>query len=90
MVVLPSSSMWSSLLETTAAVPVMPPAPGRFSTTMGWPIFGPMISARMRTEPLPAPPGAKGTITLTGLVGQVPCAHKSSGANEAASRPRTW
>lgn len=91
MVVLPISSMWSSLLEATIAVPVMPPAPGRLSTTSGWPMRGPISSARMRTEPLPAPPGANGTITVMGRVGHASCARagtgQSDGAAEAASRP---
>src|SRR5438876_11377956 len=47
----------------------MPPAPGRFSTTICWPsasdIFGPM----MRVIVSGRPPGAYGTTILIGLVG---------------------
>src|SRR5438046_4229754 len=59
----------------------MPPAPGRFSTTICWPsasdIFGPM----MRVIVSGRPPGAYGTIILIGLVG------KSCACAATASKP---
>src|SRR6267143_3535361 len=59
----------------------MPPAPGRFSTTICWPsasdIFGPM----MRVIVSGSPPGAYGTTILIGLVG------KSCACAVTASRP---
>src|SRR5882762_3812882 len=59
----------------------MPPAPGRFSTTICWPsvsdIFGPM----MRVIVSGSPPGAYGTTILIGLVG------KSCACAATASRP---
>src|SRR5258708_25749765 len=48
---------------------MLPPAPARFSTTNCWPrlslSFTPTILAMMST----GPPGAKGTMTRTGLLG---------------------
>src|SRR5438552_8759349 len=59
----------------------MPPAPGRFSTTICWPapsgIFGPM----MRVVVSGRPPGAYGTIILIGLVGN------SCACADTASKP---
>src|SRR4051812_25097090 len=54
---------------TIARVPVMPPAPGRFSTTMGWPsVFdNPVLAARtMESTPEPA---LTGRITRMGRCG---------------------
>ena len=90
MVVLPMSSRWSSLLEVTVCVPVMPPAPARLSITIDCPSLGPMISERIRTEPLPAPPGAKGTTTVMGFEGQeADCARVISGVKLAIVRAKT-
>src|SRR5207302_1725848 len=59
----------------------MPPAPGRFSTTICWPsasdIFGPM----MRVIVSGRPPGAYGTTILIGLLG------KSCACAVTASKP---
>src|SRR5215471_16082424 len=59
---------------------MVPPAPGRFSTTMVWPQrllnSSPMVRATMST----APPGGKGTSRCTGLDGKVSCANAAPDA----------
>src|SRR5215471_19708137 len=59
---------------------MVPPAPGRFSTTMVWPQrllnSSPMVRATMLT----APPGGKGTSRCTGLDGKVSCANAAPDA----------
>src|SRR6185295_10602144 len=64
-----SSSVWPSLSAlATRSAPMLPPAPVLFSTTTGWPMascsFGPIRRARMSL----VPPGANGTMILTGLL----------------------
>ncbi len=54
----------------TMSAPSMPPAPGLFSTTMGWPSFVPKYSASARDMMSAAPAGGKLTIQRIGLVGQ--------------------
>jgi hypothetical protein len=46
-----------------------PPAPGRFSTMMGWPTFAATCSNTVRGKRSVALPGANGTTTVTRLVG---------------------
>src|SRR5258708_3042499 len=62
---------------------MLPPAPARFSTTNCWPrlslSFAPTILAMMST----GPPGAKGTMTRTGLLGQS-CAKQVPASAHAA------
>src|SRR5258708_3646114 len=64
----------------TAFAPRLPDAPGRLSTTTGWPhisaSLGPMVRARMS---MPVP-GENGTTILTGCVG-----HDCAWAADAAS-----
>ncbi len=71
-----NSSVWpSGSALATATAPMLPPAPGRFSTTTGcfhislsfWP------SARASTSDVP--PGANGTMMRIGLLGKAPCAN---------------
>ena len=64
-----SSRVWPSFSAlATRSAPILPPAPVLFSTTTGWRMascsFGPMRRARMSE----VPPGANGTMILTGLV----------------------
>ncbi len=54
----------------TAVRPMLPPAPGRFSITSGWPSFSLTRGAMARTMASALPPGGKVTITRMGLVGQ--------------------
>ena len=64
-----SSVYPSGAAFATASVPMLPLAPGRFSTTMlafqSSPIFWPSVLARM-SAPVP---GVKGTISLIVLLG---------------------
>ena len=53
----------------TTSVPIVPPAPGRFSTRKGWPSACVSRSATVRPIRSDADPVAKGTITRTGLLG---------------------
>ncbi|CFN76517.1 Uncharacterised protein [Bordetella pertussis] len=47
----------------------MPPAPGRFSTTTGWPHILLRLLATRRVKKSELPPGGNDTIIVTGLVG---------------------
>src|SRR5437773_888535 len=68
---------------------MFPPAPARFSTTNCWPrvslSFAPTILAMMST----GPPGAKGTMTRTGLFGQS-CAKQAPASAHAASATESF
>src|SRR4029078_43629 len=59
-----------------ASMPMVPPAPVRFSTSTCCPIVSDMRSPRDRAMKSIAPPGASGTMKRMGLAGQSePCAH---------------
>src|SRR4051812_43584126 len=64
----------------TASAAMLPPAPGRFSTTTGCPRARPSGSASDRATTSGWPPGAKGTTIRSGFVG---C--QSASATEEAS-----
>ena len=49
---------------------MVPPAPGRLSTTAGWPSRLGRCSARMRATTSLEPPGGKVTTIFTALFGQ--------------------
>src|SRR5258708_40283002 len=49
----------------------MPLAPGLLSTTKGWRVLSSMYLPTRRAVMSPDPPGAKGTMIWTGLLGQV-------------------
>ena len=51
-------------------MPTVPPAPGRFSTTKLWLYLVENRFASSLAVRSSAPPGVKGTIILTGLLGQ--------------------
>src|SRR5690606_30975607 len=55
--------------RATNSMPVEPPAPALFSTTMDWPSSRLPYSATRRAARSVEPPGAKGTISLTGRFG---------------------
>src|SRR6266581_3845779 len=63
---------------------MLPPAPGTFSISIGWPSASPAPSATMRATTSEEPPGPKGTTNLSGLLGNV-CAC----AIAAKARPST-
>ena len=48
---------------------MVPPAPALFSTTTGWPSASASPVATSRAVMSTFPPGAKGTMILTGLLG---------------------
>jgi hypothetical protein len=49
--------------DATWPAPRLPPAPGRFSTTMLWPSDGGMVSDSSRPTRSALPPAANGTIS---------------------------
>src|SRR6266849_947976 len=53
---------------------MLPPAPGRFSTTILWPTFSESFFTMMRAVMSVPPPGANPTTIVTGRFGNVPCA----------------
>src|SRR6266849_3268233 len=55
-----------------SAVPRLPPAPGRFSTTTGWPSAGASFSESTRAIRSGELPAGKGTIMWTARDGQPP------------------
>ena len=60
----------SGSARATAPMPIVPPAPGRFSTTKGWPSCSDSRCATVRAMMSVALPAVNGTITVTRLVGQ--------------------
>src|SRR6476620_7365161 len=52
-----------------SVVPMVEPAPGLFSMTIGWPMAGASSFCRMRAATSVNPPGPKGTMILIGRVG---------------------
>jgi hypothetical protein len=50
-------------------VPTLPPAPGLFSTTNGWPSDFERLSATTRARMSVAEPAVNATMIFTGLVG---------------------
>src|SRR2546421_10701425 len=67
----PMTSVWpSAALLATKSAPMLPPAPGLFSTTTGWPSACCSLGAIKRAERSTGPPGAYGTTRWTGLDGQ--------------------
>src|ERR1043165_6596352 len=63
-------------------------APGRFSTTTGWPMFCETLEATRRVTPSAPPPGGKPTTQLIGLEGKFDCARAPIGAIAAAAATR--
>ncbi len=66
---------------------MLPPAPAWFSTTTGWPSGARIASATTRAMTSVEPPGANGTIKVTGRAGYAPCARDSDGAASVAPIP---
>src|SRR5262245_15305306 len=63
-------SVWPSAGDlATKSVPTTVPAPGRFSTSTGWPQTSCIFPATRRPMMSVAPPGGNGTTIRTGLVG---------------------
>src|SRR3712207_2369872 len=67
----PTSSVWPSGSDfATTSAPRLPPAPGRLSTTKGWPNTVVSRAASGRATESAKPPGGNGTTMRTGRVGQ--------------------
>ena len=62
---------------------MLPPAPGRFSTTIGWPSFSPSLGPRILAMVSVLPPGGNVTTRRIGLVGYV-CAEAANAAQASA------
>ena len=76
----------SAALRRTATVAMLPPAPGRFSTTTGWPSTGVRAFASARARTSVAAPGGKATTMRTGRSGQE-CARTIAGVASTAPAP---
>src|SRR5262249_17212310 len=81
------SSVWpsGSALATTSA-PILPPAPGRFSTMTGWPRVLASSSPTARASTSTSPPAGNAAIMRMAFVGHAcaPPAHATAAANAAA------
>src|SRR3954471_4147175 len=73
----PTRIVWPSASErTTASMPMLVPAPGRFSTSTGWPRPSDSGADSARARMSTVPPAAAGTTRRTGFDGK-PCANAS-------------
>ena len=81
------SRVWpSGSALATKSAPILPPAPARLSTTMGWPSSSPSRSAITRAVTSVAPPAWKGTIRRIGRLGQGAWAKAGAARRGAAAR----
>src|SRR5215213_1541810 len=79
-----TSTVWpSGWARATASAPTTVAAPGRFSTSTGWPRPGAMRSASSRAMTSVEPPGGNGTTNVTGRSGNAFCC-----ATAGAAKPR--
>ena len=70
-----TSSVWPSGSACAArSAPMLPPAPVFCSMMIGWPHLACSLSATMRASTSLMPPAGNGTMNLTGLLGNAPCA----------------
>ena len=69
----------------TVMVPMVVPPPGRFSMTIVWPVCAATCSNTVRGTRSVALPAPNGTMTRTGLVGQV-CAAAGSASNRTGHK----
>ena len=94
-------SVWPSVALATASMPSMPPAPGLFSMTTGWPQREASLSLMARTIRSSELPGPVGTTIFTGRLGQAAWAAaawaaagwvvtRAAEAAEAAVKARRW
>jgi len=81
------ASVWPSVALAATSRPSMPPAPGLFSMTTGWPHFAPSLSLMARAMRSSELPGPVGTTMRTGLVGQL-CAAAGSATAPSNGRAR--
>src|SRR6218665_3164916 len=84
----PSTSVWPSAgARAASAMPVLPLAPLRVSTSQDWPSTACRRSAMARETMSVAPPGGKGTISRTGRLGEAGCVWPIAGRLAAAWVP---
>jgi hypothetical protein len=76
-----------SVALAIASVPMVPPAPGRFSTTKGWPKTDEKWFAAARPAVSGVEPGGNGTMTRTGRSGHAAacCARTREAARTGAA-----
>src|SRR5262249_33222350 len=67
----------------------MPAAPGRFSTTTGWPSCALRLGARTRPTLSRSPPGGNGMISFSGLVGKSAAGAVAVHVRQARSNERS-
>jgi len=61
--------MPSGSARAAIALPMVPPAPPRLSTTIDWPSTSLILSAMIRPTMVVLPPGGNGTISVIGRLG---------------------
>src|SRR5215207_9947657 len=69
----------SGVARAQASEPILPPAPARFSTTIGWP-SDLLISVPTSRAMVSETPAEKGTISRIGWLGQAGCARAPGAA----------
>src|SRR5262252_1149776 len=72
-----------------ASWPTLPPAPPRFSTTLGWLVRSASLDDTMRVTMSAGPPGGNGTIQRIGFDGHAVCACAGDCASAAKRKNRT-
>jgi hypothetical protein len=84
-----TSSVWpSGAARLTPVAPIVPVAPGLFSTTNGCPNFSCSLGAIARASVSVDPPGGNGTTIVTGLVGQASAWVESASDIASAAKMR--
>ena len=71
-------------------MPIVPVAPGRFSTSTGWPSFAASPLERPRTSGSTAPPAGKGTTMRIGFEGHASWARAAGARTSAQAIAITW
>src|SRR6185295_19926406 len=67
---------------------MLPPAPVFCSIMIGWPHLACNLSAAIRASTSLMPPAGNGTMNLTGLLGNAPCACARLGSVRIVSKAR--
>src|SRR6218665_4023995 len=76
----------SGLAEAKALTPIMPEAPARLSTTIGWPSTRAATTHNARIARAPVPPAVQGQMKLIGRPGQS-CARRGPAVTASAAAP---
>ena len=86
----PIASVWPSVALAAMSTPSMPPAPGLFSITTGWPQRAASLSPISRAIRSSELPGPVGTTIFTGLFGQGVWAKDRLAAVASAAAAIRW